>query len=155
MKRIFSSILLLFVLALSVHPVITLHFCKGDLHSFTVMTNEAESCCVLSSLSENNNLEIYSIDQLESVDYFAETCESCCSFEKMEFVTDNFTLEHTTTNIQKPITFSYISLSAIVDYLINLFTPDDAAIKSNIPISPIGLQSNTLKFLSYICVYRL
>lgn len=155
MKRLLSFILLLFVLTVSVHPIITLHFCKGDLHSFTVIANnEVNACCVLSTLPENNSLEIYSIDQFESNDHFVETCESCCSFQKVEIITDNFTLEHTNMTIQKPIAFSYIPMAALIDYLINLFTPD-AIIKSNNHTSPTGWYNTTLKFLSYICVYRL
>lgn len=148
MKRLLSFILLLFVLTVSVHPIITLHFCKGDLHSFTVMAkNEANACCVSSDRNENSNFDILSINLTES-------SESCCSFQKVEIITDNFTLEHTNTTIQKPFAFSYIPMAALIDYLINLFTPE-AIIESNNHISPNGWYNTTLKFLSYICVYRL
>ena len=148
MKRLLSFILLLFVLTVSVHPIITLHFCKGDLHSFTVIANnEVNACCVSSDRNENSNFDILSINLTES-------SESCCSFQKVEIITDNFTLEHTNTTIQKPIAFSYIPMAALIDYLINLFTPE-AIIESNNHISPNGWYNTTLKFLSYICVYRL
>lgn len=147
-KRILTSILLLVVLTLSVHPIITLHFCNGDLHSYTVLSkSETNACCVLSNLTETNNFDTHSTNLLES-------SESCCSFQNVEIITDNFILEHTNTTIQKPFSFSYLPVSGVLDYLINLFTPD-AIIKSNNPISPIGLYSTTLRFLSYICVYRL
>lgn len=156
MKRILSFIVLLFVLTVSVHPVITLHFCNDDLHSFTVLTsNDVKGCCVSSSsIPVTNNVEVFSFDPLESLDYVAESCESCCSYQKIEIATDNFTADQTNTSGQNTIPFSYISLSAIVDYLINLFTPDTLS-KSYNPVSHIGLHSSTLKFLSYICVYRL
>ena len=148
MKRILISILILLVFTLSVHPIITLHFCNGDLHSFTMVSkSEANVCCALSDITENNNFNTYSTNLIES-------SESCCSFQKVEIITDNFTVEHTNTTIQEPTTFSYFQMSAVLNYLINLFTPD-AIIKSNNPISPIGLYSTTLRFLSYICVYRL
>ncbi len=120
MKRILTSLLVLLVLTISVHPIIAMHFCNGDLHSFSLVSKS----------------------------------ETCCTFENVEIITDNFTVEHTNTTVQKPNTFTLIHASVILDYLINLFTPD-AIIKSSHPISPIGLRSTTLKFLSYICVYRL
>lgn len=148
MKRISTSILLLLVLTLSVHPIIAMHFCNNEFHSFTlVANNEADACCVSSDISVNNNFDTLSTN-------FIDSSESCCSFQNVEIITDNFTLEQTNTKIQKPITFSYLQASAILDYLINLFT-SDAIIKSYNPISPIGLHSTTLKLLSYICVYRL
>lgn len=148
MKRISTSILLLLVLTLSVHPIIAMHFCNGDLHSFTlVANNEADVCCVSSDISVSNNFDTLSTN-------FIDSSESCCSFKNVEIITDNFILEQTNTTIQKPITFSYLQASAILDYLINLFTPD-AIIKSYNPVSHTGLHTSTLKFLSYICVYRL
>ena len=148
MKRISTSILLLVVLTLSVHPIITLHFCNGDLHSFTVVSNsEANACCVLSDIAENNNLDTPSTNLIES-------SESCCSFQNVEIVTDNFTSEHTTTTIQKPTAFSYFQMSAILNYLINLFTPDTNLVSNNYITQPV-LYNTTLKFLAHICVYRL
>ena len=147
-KRILTSLLLVLVLTMSVHPIITLHFCNGDLHSFTMgAANEATACCILSDVAENNHFDTLSTNLTESSD-------SCCSFQNVEIITDNFTVDQTNTTIQKPVTFTFIHASAILDYLINLFTPE-AIIKSSHPISPIGLRSTTLKFLSYICVYRL
>lgn len=153
-KRISTSILVLLVLTLSVHPIITLHFCNGDLHSYALFEKaEANACCMSSNLSENDSFETLSINLTESID-LTETYGSCCSFQKVEIVGDNFTLENTNTTIQKPVSIAYTSMSAIVNYLINLFTPDGIIKKKN-PISPIGLHSNTLKFLSLISVYRL
>ena len=148
MKRILTSLLLLLVLTISVHPIIAMHFCNGDLHSFSLVSkSETNTCCASSTISENITFEKYTNNIINS-------SESCCTFENVEIITDNFTVEHTNTTVQKPNTFTLIHASVILDYLINLFTPD-AIIKSNHPISPIGLRSTTLKFLSYICVYRL
>ena len=148
MKRILTSILVLLVLTLSVHPILTLHFCQGELYSFTMnATNKADACCISSDVPESNKFNTLTTNLIES-------SESCCSFQNVEIITDNFIVEHTNTTIQKPFSFSYLPVSGILNYLINLFTPD-AIIKSNNPISPIGLYSTTLRFLSYICVYRL
>ena len=147
-KRVLTSMLLLVVLTLSVHPIITLHFCNGDLHSYTVVSkSETNACCVLSNITENNNLDTHSTNLIES-------SESCCSFQKVEIITDNFTVDLTNTTIQEPTTFSYFQMSAVLNYLINLFTHETILISNN-PISTIGLYSTTLRFLSYICVYRL
>ena len=148
MKRISTSILLLVVLTLSLHPIVTLHFCKGDLHSFSVVSmNAATTCCALSSISENNNFDTPSTNLTES-------SESCCSFQNVEVITDNFTSEHTTTTIQNPTAFSYFQMSAILNYLINLFAPDTIPVTNNY-LSPPVLYNTTLKFLAHICVYRL
>ena len=148
MKRISTYILLLLVLTLSVNPILSMHFCQGDWLSFTlVANNEADVGCVTSDISVSNTFDTLTTN-------FIDSSESCCSFQNVEIITDNFTLEQTNTTIQKPITFSYLQASAILDYLINLFTPD-AIVKSYNPVSPTGLHTSTLKFLSYICVYRL
>ena len=147
-KRVLTSMLLLVVLTLSLHPVITLHFCKGDLHSFTMVSeSEANTCCALSYSNENNNSDTPSTNLIESSD-------NCCTSQNVEIITDNFTIEHTNTTIQKSSTFSYFQISAILNYLINLFTPE-TILTSNYHLSPQGLYSNTLRFLSFICVYRL
>ena len=147
-KRILTSILVLLVLTLSMHPVLTLHFCKGALHSFSMnATNETNACCISSDVTENNIFDSLTTNLTESSD-------GCCKFQNVEVITDNFTVEHTNTTIQKPYTYSYFQISAVLNYLINLFTPD-TLVKSDNPISPIGLYSTTLRFLSYICVYRL
>lgn len=147
-KRVLTSILLLVVLTLSVHPIITLHFCKGDLHSFTMVSkSESNACCVLSDITGNNNFGTQSTNLTES-------SESCCSFQKVEIITDNFILEHTDSTIQKPYTFSYLHMSVILNYLNNLLTTETLGKRNNY-ISPPGLYSTTLRFLSYICVYRL
>ena len=140
--------LILLVLTFSVHPIITLHFCNGDLHSFSLTSiSETNTCCASSTISENITFEKYTNNIINS-------SETCCTIENVEFLTDNFTVEQTNTTTHKPVTSILIHASAILDYLISLFT-SDAIIKSNHPISPIGLRSTTLKFLSYICVYRL
>ena len=147
-KRILTSLLLVLVLTLSVHPIITLHFCEGDLHSFTIgATNEASACCITSDVTENNYFDTLTTNLTESSD-------SCCSFKSVEIITDNFTVEHTNTTIQKPTTYSYFQMSTILDYLINLFSPD-TIIESNSFFSTPVLYNTTLKFLAHICVYRL
>ncbi len=147
-KRISTSVLLLVVLTLSLHPIITLHFCQGDLHSFKVVSkSETKACCVLSDIAENNNLDTQSTNLIES-------SESCCSFLNVKVITDNFTSEHTTTTIQKPTAFSYFQMSAILNYLINLFSIDTLPVSNNYLTPPV-LYNTTLKFLAHICVYRL
>ncbi len=147
-RRFLVFILLLPVIMLSVHPIVTLHFCNGDLHSFSLTSkSETSTCCLSSDIQEYSSSENHTSN-------FANSSETCCTIENVEIPTDNFTVEQTNTTIQKPVTFTFIHASAILDYLISLFTPD-AIIKSSHPISPIGLRSTTLKFLSYICVYRL
>lgn len=148
MKRISTSILLLLMLTLSLHLILTLHFCEGDLHSYTMVSkSEPIACCVLSDITENNNLGTQSTNLLES-------SESCCSFKNVEIITDNFTSEHTTTTIQKPTSFSYFKIAATLNYLINLISTDTIPVTNNY-LSPPVLYNTTLKFLAHICVYRL
>lgn len=148
MKRILTYTLLLVVLTLSVHPVITLHFCKGELHSFTVVAqNETSSCFVFSKINSRNGYNtLYTNPSFLS--------ESCCSFKRLELITDSFIIEQNNSPIQKPIVSSFVSLSAILIYLINLPT-SGAITKYNNHISPTVFYNTTLKFLSYISVYRL
>jgi len=148
MKRILTYTLLLVILTLSVHPVIILHFCKGEMHSFTVVPkNEASSYCVSSDINQYNSFN-------SLISYPTIFSESCCLYKRLELITDNFILEQNNTPIQKPIVSSFLSLSAILDYLAN--SPiSRAIIKNNSHISSIVFYSTLIKFLSFISVYRL
>lgn len=146
MKRIFTPILLLVMLTLSMHPVITLHYCQGNLHSFSVVaTGESNACCVSSNVNESGSLNAVSAN-------VTELSEKCCSFEKLEIVTDNFLLERTNTTVQE--SFSSLDVWAVVNYLVNLYAPQILAKGNN--LTPLtGLFKTALKFLSFTCVYRL
>ena len=147
MKRILTSILLLVVLTLSVHPIFTLHFCQGELHSFTVVSeNEANSCCVLSNITENINPD----NQLSNL---RGSSNSCCSYTSLELVTDNFTL-NSSQSIQTPNILSSIPGWFVINYLINLASPD-TIINTNFNLPSYGFYLKTLDFLSLICIYRI
>lgn len=136
------------MLTLSVQPLITLHFCRGELHSFAVGgTDQVNACCITSDSAENSSFDMLSTN-------FTKSSNSCCSFQRVEIITDDFTVEHTNATIQKPITSLYIQVSAILNNLIDLVA-SEPLVKNNSPTSFIGLYNNTLKYLSYICVYRL
>ena len=147
MKRILTSILVLLVLTLSVHPILTLHFCQGELHSFTVVTeNESNACCVLSNITENNNLDIQSSN-------FIESSDSCCSYTNLELATDNFIL-NSSKSIQTPNILTSITGWFVINYLINLALPD-TIINTNFNFLSYGFYLKTLDFLSLICTYRI
>ena len=147
MKRILTSILLLLVLTLSVHPILSMHFCGGELQSLNIQALSSNSMCCLPTEVEDIENSATSSQSVIASD------NSCCSTTNLEVVTDNFTL-NSAQSIQLPTELTYMPAWFVVNYLINLATVETTTETSfNFPI--YGSYLKTLTFLSLICVYRL
>ncbi len=57
MRRVISLFFLLIMVAVGIHPMLTMHFCKGQLASVSIM-KEAKVCCV--DMGGNNERETFS-----------------------------------------------------------------------------------------------
>ena len=146
MKRILTSTLILLVLTLSVHPILSMHFCQGELHSFSVNVKSDTNACCSSSFTNGNSFDILSTDLTES-------SESCCSTTNLEVVTDNFILKIAEQN-HTPTVSTYLPGWFSSSYLIDLTAPE-TTLKNNFNFTSQGFYLKTLTFLSLICVYRL
>ena len=146
-KRILTYILLLLVLTLSVHPVLSMHFCQDDLQSFNIQSlSNNNMCCMPAEAEKTNNVDAPSLSLIT-------TDNSCCSTTNLEVVTDNFT-QNSSQSIQLPTESTYMAGWFAVNYLINLIATDTTTETTfNFPIN--GSYLKTLHFLSLICVYRL
>lgn len=147
MKRILSSILLLLVLTLSVHPILSMHFCGDELRSLNigVLSNDS-MCCMPAKVEQNENAK-------SSLQSLIDSDNSCCSTTNLEIVTDNFT-QNSSQSIQAPTESIYMPGWFIINYLFNLTAPE-TTVKFNFNFPTEGSYIKTLDFLSLICVYRL
>lgn len=147
MKRISTYILLLLVLTLSVHPILSLHFCGDDLKSLNIgMLSNDSMCCAPVEVGDNEHART----PLQSL---IVSDNSCCSTTNLEIVTDNFT-HGSSQSIESSSDISFIPGWFIINHLINLTAPEVTNTpKFNFHTQRIYLK--TLDFLSLICVYRL
>ena len=160
MKRTISIFLLFIMMLIAIHPVIAMHFCGGELHSFNlyqtshnhicctpqiVITTNESSCCskaddIIPEYSINSNIDLFQ--------------SSCCDYETVEISTDNF--HH---KVDERITL-VPQLLTVNNWIVlkNLFTvnppPEDANnfIKD---FPPKGLFMEDVSILTYICIYRI
>lgn len=147
MKRILTSMLILLVLTLSVHPAFSMHFCQDELQSFNIQSLSSNSmCCMSGETGDTENLKLLS-------EFLIESDSSCCSTTSLEVVTDDYT-QNSSQSIQSPTELAYMPAWFVVSYLVDLFATDTTTESSfNFPI--YGSYLKTLAFLSLICVYRL
>ncbi len=147
MKRISTSILLLLMLMLSMHPILSMHFCEGELESLNLLTSSKSNvCCMTSEVGDVESAKFAFLKHIESDN-------SCCTTTNIEVVTDNFTAD-SSQSIQSPTESTNMLSWFVVNYLINLTTPD-VTVKPNFNFPTYGSYLKTLDFLSLICVYRL
>lgn len=148
MKRILTSILILLVLTLSAHPILSMHFCQGELQSFNIHTlNKSNACCMTSAIEDVEN----NITTLPSSGI--QTDNICCSTSNLEVVTDSF-IQNNNETIRTSILSNYISGWFIFNYLFNIATPD-TTVQSNLNYFSQGFFLKTLDFLSLVCIYRI
>lgn len=149
MKRILTSILILLVLTLSVHPMFTILFCQGSFQSLSMSKlSKNNTCCVTTTESGNNdNLKFQIVELLESDN-------TCCTYTDVMVVTDDFIVDNISQNIQTPTISTFFPAWFVVNYLINL-SHKNTILTTNFNIPIYGSNLKTLDFLSLICVYRL
>lgn len=159
MKRILTSLLVILVLTLSAHPILTMHFCEGELQSFNIQKlNSNAICCMPAEVGEMENETSptstpSSTPPLTPSQSIIGSDNSCCLTTNVEVVTDNFTL-NSAQSIQLPTVSTYMPAWFAVNYLINIVAPD-ATTETTFDFPIYGSSLKTLDFLSLICVYRL
>ena len=137
MKRILTSILVLLVLTISVHPILTMHFCGGNLQSFNIHTQSNDNMCC--SPVEAENIENTKFATLKLV----EANNECCTVRNVEIVTDTF-ISISSQSIQTPTESTFIPGWFALNSLINLTAPE-ATIKSFFNFPTSGFYIKTLE----------
>lgn len=147
MKRISTSILLLLVLTLSVHPILSLHFCGDDLMSLNMGVGSSDIvCCIPAEINDNEDAKIPTQNLTESEN-------SCCTVTNVEIVTDNF-IPNNSQSIESPTDTSLMPGWFILNYLVSLIV-SDTAVENFTYSATEGFYVKTLDFLSLVCIYRL
>ncbi|MDR1402796.1 MAG: hypothetical protein LBJ60_03725 [Tannerellaceae bacterium] len=140
MKRVASIFLTLIMLVAGVHPVMTMHFCAGDLYSVHLfsMDRQGRSCCEKTA---------------DMPSAYAGAKGGCCDFKQVELSTDDFNLEaqHVNPNgVQPLVVCLWPALCSVSGYTEPV---DMASVRHVFP--PGGLRRLNIDRLAYICIYRI
>lgn len=147
MKRITAILLLIIMVVSAVQPMFAMHFCDGELHSFSLLKNSAgdESCCDDHASLLQNDSHICTLDL---------NIDNCCDIQYIKVATDDF--QNKTENISSRI------LNLLPDYFSILITglPKLTDINKDTPgtntdFPAAGLFMKDVSILTYICIYRI
>lgn len=140
MQRTISLFLLLIILLAGMNPVLSMHYCGGDLFSVSIAdSNENDhSCCAGKGAGEES----------------AVTCEDCCDLQQVQLSTDDYNhqqVQQIDSGLLHPA-FTYIWVA-----LYNLVNPvemDDTILARHY-FPPQGLNRLNIDLLTSICIYRI
>jgi hypothetical protein len=127
MKRTISLILLIGLLLTTVQPTFAFHYCKGRLHSVSLVKKDLpKSCC-------------------------RKNCPNCCSNKIIKVQTDSFLIHQTDTDIQTPACL-HPAFFAVSD---DLIFPRGNNILLQQAFPPGGLAQHSAEIRHLICIYRI
>lgn len=141
------------MMLVAIQPVVAMHFCGGELHSFELLQAENNhSCCMPTQegvVTTEGDVCHYDVDlDMELM------ANDCCVFDTVEVSTDNFQQQANRLNL--------ISLSTMIENnwftINNLFAlnqPETDVATSEIDFPPKGLFMEDVSILNYICIYRI
>lgn len=153
MKRALSILFLNIMMLVAIQPIVAMHFCGGELHSFELLQGDNNhSCCipVQEELGKSDDgICHYDVDL--NIEMMAD---ECCDFDVVEVSTDNFQ--------QQANRFNLLSLFTIVENnwftinnLFELNQPEIDTKDSEDEFPPKGLFMEDVSILNYICIYRI
>jgi hypothetical protein len=127
MKRTVSFILLISLLLTAVQPTFAFHYCKGRLHSVSLVKKDLpKSCC------EKNR-------------------PNCCSNKILKVKTDPFSVNQTDKSIQTPVIPHSVFFVASNDLICSC--ENDLLLQQVFP--PGGLARYGAELRLLICIYRI
>jgi hypothetical protein len=104
MKKAVSILLLVVLLVAGAHPVVSMHFCGGELYDLGITGNVEKSCC--SSVNDTH----------PAANGFSQSRNSCCDIQKINIATDDFQtgtqLSHT-NRLASPFSYCAEVVSAV------------------------------------------
>ena len=143
-----TAILLLVITAIfAIRPVIAMHFCDGELHSFNLYPHHeptGSTCC--------------QSDHTDSVPgahhAYAAPWSDCCDNTLLELSTDDFQ-NKTGPSISRVVSSPLAEGTTLFTNLLKPLVPetDDPPSRQGFP--PEGLFLRDIDILTYICIYRI
>lgn len=130
MKRSAYISLVILILIIAIQPVVSVHYCHGDIESFDINTTQTKTCC----------------DQMPEEGI---SVEDCCDEETLVLSTDNYQLPKVQSNID------YSSLFVFIHNNLHTSLLFDSELKQEQFIPFDTLFEKALNRLSYICVYKI
>lgn len=149
MKKTTALFLLLITGIFAIRPVIAMHYCHGELHSFSLYQQQEKSSTYSCCHSENPETSPITHPSLTS------PWETCCDNALLELATDDYRNNSEPLVLRKTAnpTLDGIPLFA---HLLRLPIPK---IDNNPPVRqpfpPEGLFLQDIDILTYICIYRI
>ena len=143
MKKGVAILLTMIMLLTGIQPVLSLHLCKGDLFSVSLVEGGAPmSCCDMPETATPENISTLS-------SYHAD----CCDFQSLELSTDDFSVEADQQNhrSQTPVTVTHWD---VMRAILHQVLPDEPQPFQQF-YPPAGLGRLTTSLLTLICIYRL
>ncbi|GAB6012744.1 HYC_CC_PP family protein [Viscerimonas tarda] len=146
MKKSLSILLLFIMLITGAHPVLALHFCGGELHSFG-LTNPVEKSCCASAQGETRS------GYSEKEQSITKSHSDCCNTQKIKIATDNYRNQVQQLDLSKLLTSSdHIGFAPA--YPIGWTTPEALRLAESIfPPGTSVFQNSDI--LTYICIFRI
>jgi hypothetical protein len=131
MKRDVSIFLFLVILIIGVHPTLTIHFCRGELYSIDLMTDESAVLCCGKNTDDMS---------------------SCCHIQKIQISTDNYLCQVQLNTT--PVLPAYDSAWITLNYIVNRVESDNSFTIQHL-FPPGGLNKQSIDILAYMCIYRI
>ena len=148
MKRALSIFFLNIMMLVAIQPVVAMHFCGGELHSFDLLKAENNHSCCISKL-EVADIYHYDINLATEV-----AADDCCEFDTVEVSTDNF--QHQANRLNLLSQFTMIENNWFtINNLFALNQPETDTANSELDFPPKGLFMEDVSILTYICIFRI
>ena len=162
MKRTIAFVLLHVILLVAIHPVVAMHFCGGEFHSFNFYSADDEHACCHTEMEAVVEKHKDSCCQTEGeeLDYkfdfsrFTATESSCCSFEIVEMQTDDFQI-HADNSNSNPTQFSLENTLLFISTLFPSNETECSISNSLKDFPPKGHFMQDVHLMNYLCVYWL
>ena len=153
MKRALSIFFLNIMMLVAIQPVVAMHFCGGELHSFELLQAENNHSCCMPVQHEkeaiDSNICHYDIDL--DIELMAD---ECCDFDTVEVSTDSFQQQANRLNLLSLFTMIENNWFTI-NNLFALNQPEMDVATSEIDFPPKGLFMEDVSILTYICIFRI
>lgn len=148
MKKILSYIMLLLMLLVTVHPVVGMHFCGGQLHNFHLYDIETDhSCCHVEVVVEPT---VCCSAEAESEPMQVQFDSNCCSFETAAMETDAYQTQPQVQLNDKLLPVAIVSLLLNISEVPLIPETNSHLLKYSFP--PSGRFLADLDPVSLICV---
>ena len=132
------------MIIIGIHPILSVHFCGGELHSFALLSDSAEKSCCASMADMAEEAHTHSITDLH---------HNCCDTQTLQIATDDYQSQQQQITLNKPL-LSFDKVWFALASVFELVESDDYTLVKN-AFPPGGLYLQHVDILTYICIYRI